>query len=720
MIINLKQILASDSDNIKLDKINYNFDQLVANGGGPRGFAGATGETGYQGFTGSQGSQGIQGVQGPQGPSGNSGIDLWNTNEGDGIATIDTLVPIQQNLTQKAPAVVIGYHESDPQYGMPEGDVQFVINKAANFNSNLELRVVNGAGTETSTNAYRFTMGWNSVTSTTTLTKGFVDGSTSIVNENADQFTWSHPSMVLPVLILDGSALVANVDFTFENVEINNALKITSGNPGANKIASSVNATGEVQFKTLAELGGAIPVGTIVAISHATFNSSNFVIQDTGLDSGGGNTVQTNVGAGLGNYEGWYLCNGKEWWDGGDGALTLVPDLAESQLISGPEVTLNATNTSGTLYTVTATVDSSDTTILGGSGTSYAIKRFPHIIYLGVSNLVWAYDDIIPQAVVGPGDGSTNPTDPTDPTGPTGPTTITVTFNNMSIGNNASISPSSSSYTGPANASHSYSFTATANTGYAFTSISQIDSPTGTVLSNLSLAGTETYFGSGQWSQITGTITISSVGPTSTSVNVNFDPQPLELFTSTYLFTGGVTNASLSGNSTVNVANIAGISYQYTIINITPNTDYEFASTGDISVTVPSDVTATKSIGVDGHLYVTLVHNPTPSSSGMISVGLSGAPSIYNNPSVYSIEVYAKQVYTNLNSSTPLCSEQITKTGYFNAPTVAGATQQYTSITGTSLQTGTRWVCEEAEVATVHYQFTNGIKTNTDSNPECI
>ena len=79
---------------------------------------------------------------------------------------------------------------------------------------------VNGAGTETSTNAYRFTMGWNSVTSTTTLTKGFVDGSTSIVNENADQFTWSHPSMVLPVLILDGSALVANVDSTFENVEI--------------------------------------------------------------------------------------------------------------------------------------------------------------------------------------------------------------------------------------------------------------------------------------------------------------------------------------------------------------------------------------------------------------------------------------------------------------------------------------------------------------------
>jgi hypothetical protein len=109
-----------------------------------------------------------------------------------------------------------------------------------------------------------------------------------------------------------------------------------------------------------------------------------------------------------------------------------------------------------------------------------------------------------------------------------------------------------------------------------------------------------------------------------------------------------------------------------------------------------------------------LVHNPTPSSSGMISVGLSGAPSIYNNPSVYSIEIYA-----NLTSSSLLCNEQILKTGYFNALTVAGATQQYTNITGTSLQTETRWVCEEAEVATVHYQFINGIKTITDSQPEC-
>ena len=41
--INLKQILQSDTQQEKLDKVNYNFDQLVANGGGPMGATGSIG-----------------------------------------------------------------------------------------------------------------------------------------------------------------------------------------------------------------------------------------------------------------------------------------------------------------------------------------------------------------------------------------------------------------------------------------------------------------------------------------------------------------------------------------------------------------------------------------------------------------------------------------------------------------------------------------------------
>jgi hypothetical protein len=37
MAINLKEIFEGDSDFIKTEKINYNFDQILANGGGPAG-----------------------------------------------------------------------------------------------------------------------------------------------------------------------------------------------------------------------------------------------------------------------------------------------------------------------------------------------------------------------------------------------------------------------------------------------------------------------------------------------------------------------------------------------------------------------------------------------------------------------------------------------------------------------------------------------------------
>ena len=49
MALNLKQIFVADSDQIKLDKVNYNFDQLVANGGGPQGPQGIQGPTGMTG-----------------------------------------------------------------------------------------------------------------------------------------------------------------------------------------------------------------------------------------------------------------------------------------------------------------------------------------------------------------------------------------------------------------------------------------------------------------------------------------------------------------------------------------------------------------------------------------------------------------------------------------------------------------------------------------------
>jgi hypothetical protein len=62
--INILNILQGDNQSTVVDKINYNFDQILSAGGGPQG------QQGLQGSTGPIGPQGAQGVQGTQGPSG--------------------------------------------------------------------------------------------------------------------------------------------------------------------------------------------------------------------------------------------------------------------------------------------------------------------------------------------------------------------------------------------------------------------------------------------------------------------------------------------------------------------------------------------------------------------------------------------------------------------------------------------------------------------------
>lgn len=95
MAINIQEILhPSDSDNIKFEKINYNFDQLVVNGGGPAGPKGEIGNTGSTGLTGQQGVTGDKGSKGESGettsPWKNIAIDL---NLSDGKNNVRILKP---------------------------------------------------------------------------------------------------------------------------------------------------------------------------------------------------------------------------------------------------------------------------------------------------------------------------------------------------------------------------------------------------------------------------------------------------------------------------------------------------------------------------------------------------------------------------------------------------------------------------------------------------
>jgi hypothetical protein len=62
--INILNILQGDNQSTIVDKVNYNFDQILSAGGGPQGQQGLIGPTGP---IGPQGPQGVQGLQGPSG-----------------------------------------------------------------------------------------------------------------------------------------------------------------------------------------------------------------------------------------------------------------------------------------------------------------------------------------------------------------------------------------------------------------------------------------------------------------------------------------------------------------------------------------------------------------------------------------------------------------------------------------------------------------------------
>lgn len=63
--INILNILSGDNQSTIVDKINYNFDQILSSGGGPQG------QQGVIGATGPVGPQGIPGIQGAKGDKGN-------------------------------------------------------------------------------------------------------------------------------------------------------------------------------------------------------------------------------------------------------------------------------------------------------------------------------------------------------------------------------------------------------------------------------------------------------------------------------------------------------------------------------------------------------------------------------------------------------------------------------------------------------------------------
>ena len=95
MAITIRELLASDTISQAADKINFNFDQLLLNGGGP---------------------QGPQGPQGPPGPIGGRGIrgSVWYEGTVPPTATFPTATPEDEDNYLQANGDVWTYDEAIP------------------------------------------------------------------------------------------------------------------------------------------------------------------------------------------------------------------------------------------------------------------------------------------------------------------------------------------------------------------------------------------------------------------------------------------------------------------------------------------------------------------------------------------------------------------------------------------------------------------------------
>lgn len=412
MSLNLKPVLDAQTDNEKLDVVNYNFDQIVNNGGGPMGYQGATGSQGLTGLSGAQGSQGSIGPTGVQGFQGAASLDLWKVN----TSTLnDTLVP-KHGSPSNPPSVMFGVDKLDPLYNSIFNEAAVLLNrKSTAYGYNLELT----DDSVSASDGNRIIYSLSDVGSLSTFQMGFANttsGNPTLWKLYADDFNFADGTNNFASIGSGGFNVF--VPSLFRNAAtFNNTVRINSGNPGANKILTASDSQGTVAWKNVSEIGGVVPVGTIVPMLTEIFNDNTLFYKDAISNTlSTGQKLRIRHGAGQGSYSGWYLCNGKTWIDGvgsskqvpnlcsfdyeiadnaGDtaaggqfGAQGITPNLA---IIGGTNISITADYGGSASYSITDTIQA-DTAVINtnASGTpEYDLTKLVYIIYLGEPGLYW-------------------------------------------------------------------------------------------------------------------------------------------------------------------------------------------------------------------------------------------------------------------------------------------------------------------------------------------
>jgi len=414
MSLNLKPVLNTQTDNEKLDVVNYNFDQIVNNGGGPKGYQGATGSQGLTGLTGAQGSQGNSGPTGVQGLQGSAAAELWKTNTGP---SNNTLVP-KHGTPTNPPSVMYGVDKLDPLYNSVFDEAAVLLNrKSGAYTYNLELTDDGVTASDGNKIIYSLT----NISGVSNFQMGFYN--TDITTGNltnwklySDDFEFSDGTNNFLTLGSTGFNVFVPADFK-NAATFNSTVRINSGNPGAGKVLTSTDTLGTVAWKAVSEIGGVFPVGTIVPILTSIFDDNTLFYKDAISSTlTAGEKLRIRHGAGYGAYSGWYLCNGQTWLSGTGNSKT-VPNLcsfdyeiedngadttvggqfgaqgitANLAIVGGANVLMNADYTGTSTYAITDTITTDAVTIhTNASGTPvYDLTKLVYIVYIGEGGWYW-------------------------------------------------------------------------------------------------------------------------------------------------------------------------------------------------------------------------------------------------------------------------------------------------------------------------------------------
>jgi len=298
MAINIQEILDNDSLAQRIDKINYNFDQIVANGGGPIGL------TGSKGASGATGPQGAQGPVGPQGATGAQGAytDFFVV---DDFVEQDSVYLKNDPATTHVSTLTLGEANADTN-GSPsvvdykDSTLRIITNQDL---FDTALRIQSSDSTTKFIDVAFNDDGADRILSFKTSAIGALN---TVYDFTGSSLTLSSGAGVKVKLDVTESVFTSNTKF-------NGAVKMPSG-AAANKVLKSSDAQGTFTWGD----PGVVPIGTIVMAPAFIINNAT-KIQWTSS----GDAAFDYIGRGKDDWAGWYWCNGQTW------GTYVTPDLRD-------------------------------------------------------------------------------------------------------------------------------------------------------------------------------------------------------------------------------------------------------------------------------------------------------------------------------------------------------------------------------------------------------